>query len=548
MSIPVTPTSGASANERLLPRAPRLIAILLAARWRSIRHKVGGMLTHWPGRLACIGVVLVSARLLWILVAPPYARASAIHDPLLRDALGAALVGGITVWGARSVARPPVIMGTGEIGVVDSGLLIRAPLTAGVLARLPAPVIGGLYVAAVLISLAPAWWANLDSRLRLWAVLTALGAWMTSARLACGCAAWAWPRTRPLLTLAWWTPAAAVLWIVTARVPEQGVGALNVLGDVFTVMTARWWPTVLLAAAAAGTYAAVIALAPRLTPVWAAPAYQIAAILDLADSRDASAALALMRPAHARSGRMPAVVHGAAAFAVRQWWEAGRRHSGRVLVSEALAAYAVGHLVGLLLPQWWLLAFMIVGGFAVSSGALDGAVAQAHYPLFATASSTRRSALAVGAWSCLLPALQASAICLLTVFGGARAHLPGEAVGVALGCAITWPLFAAACSVAAALLAVRGVSNRLTAGVGGLAALGGPLLFAIGQGTAALAPGYPVYVAFAAQAVAAALVSWALLHMALATWSASRYTVRTNQVADSTDLSTTINNLQGTKE
>lgn len=545
MNVPVTPTSAASPNKHLLPRAPRLIVVLLLARWHGIRHKVGGMLTHWPGRLACIGVVLVSARMLWILVAPPSARASAVPESLLQDVLGAALVGAVTVWGAHSVARPPVIAGTGDIGIVDSGLLIRAPLTAGVLARLPAPAIGGLYLTAVLVGLAPAWWASLDSRLRLWAVLGALGAWLTSARLACSCAVWAWPRTRPLLTLTWWAPVAAVLWIVTARVPEQGVGALNVLGDVFTMLTAHWWPIMLLAAATVLTYAVVIAVAPRLTPLWAAPAYQLAAILDLADSRDASAALALMRPARARSGRMPAVVHGAAAFAVRQWWEAGRRHSGRVLVFEALAAYAVGHLVGLLLPDWWPIAFLIVGGFAASVCASDGAPAEARYPLFAAASSTRRSALTVGAWSCLLPALQTSAICLLTVLGGARAHLPGEALGVALGCAITWPLFAAACSMAAALLATRGVSNRLTGGVGGLAALGGPLLLAVGQTTADIAPGY---LAFVAQAAAAALASWALLHIALAGWSASRYTLRTGSRMPATDLVNTINSPAETEE
>ncbi|QPL06222.1 MULTISPECIES: hypothetical protein [Actinomyces] len=99
--------------------------------------------------------------------------------------------------------------------------------------------------------------------------------------------------------------------------------------------------------------------------------------------------------------------------------------------------------------------------------------------------------------------------------------------------------------MAAALLSIRGVPSRLSGGVGGLAALGGPLTLAVGLGTAALAPGYAV---FAAQAVAAALASWALLHLALASWSASRYTVRTNQGADLTDLSNTINSPAGTEE
>ncbi|MDO4899899.1 hypothetical protein [Actinomyces sp.] len=373
--------------------ASRLVAMLLAARLRSLRHKVGGLFAHWPGRLACIGVVLVSARLLWILAAPPSARTPAIPDGILQDVLGVLLIGALTVWGSHSLTRTPVILNTGDIGIVDSGALIRVSLTTGVLARLPAPAIGGLYLSAILVGMAPTQWASLDSRLRLWAVLTALGAWMTSARLACGCAAWAWPQTRPLLTLVWWTPAAAVLWIMTSRAPEQGLRALKVLGDVFTVLTGRWWPTMLLAAAAALTYAAVIALAPRLTPVWAAPAYQIAAILDLADSRDASAALALMRPARTRSGRMPDFVQGAAAFAVHQWWEAKRRHTGRTVIFEALAAYAVGHLVGRLLPEWWPLAFLIVGGFAASSCALDGALAEARYPC-----SLRRAALAAAPW------------------------------------------------------------------------------------------------------------------------------------------------------
>ncbi|SDM50765.1 hypothetical protein [Actinomyces ruminicola] len=526
-------------------QASRLVAVLLAARLRSLRHKVGGLLTHWPGRLACIGVVLVSARLLWILAAPPSARTPAIPDGILQDVLGVLSIGALTVWGSHSLTRAPVILNTGDIGVVDSGSLIRVSLTAGVLARLPAPAIGGLYLSAVLVGLAPAQWASLDSRLRLWAVLAALGAWMTSARLACGCATWAFPRVRPLLTLAWWSPAAELACSVLARVPEQGVGALHVLGRVFTVLTGHWLSAMLLAAATAVTHAVVMVLAPRLTPLWAAPAYQLAAILDLAESRDASAALALMRPARARSGRMPGFVRGAAAFAVRQWWETKRRHTGRAFVFEALAGYAAGRLVGWLLPEWWPLAFLIVGGFAASSCTLDGALAEARYPLFAAASSTRRSALEVGAWSCLLPASQAWAICLLTIFGGTHARVSEQTVGIALGCALTWPVIAAACSVAAALLSIRGVSNRLTGGVGGLSALGGPLTFAVGLGTSALAPGHVV---LAAQVGTAALVSWALLHIALAGWSASHYTVRTNQATDLTDLSTTINSPAETEE
>ncbi|CED91600.1 hypothetical protein [Actinomyces succiniciruminis] len=542
MTADVVPTA---ARQRARQHVSRLVLVLLEARLRGVRHKAVGLLKSWPGRLAGIAVVVVSGRLLWILIAPPSGRASAIPDWLLRDVLGVLLLVALTVWGTRSAARVPIILNTGDIGIVDSGPLIRVLLISGIVARLPAAAIGSLYLTAVLTGVAPTQWAELESRLCLWTVLSSLGVWMTSARLACGCVAWVFPRTRPLLTLAWWSPTTVLVCSVLARVSEQGVRALNLLGDIFMTLTGHWRSAILLAAATALIYAVVIAVAPGLTPLWAAPAYQLAAILDLAESRDASAALALMRPAHASSGNMPAVVRGAAALVIRQWWEAGRRHSGRVLVFEALAAYGVGRLIGWLLPEWWPIAFLIVGGFAASSCALDGALAEARYPLFSAASSTRCNALYVGAWSCLLPALQTCLICLLTVLGGAQARLPGGAVAIALGCAFTWPLFAAACSVSAALLAARGISNHLTSGVGGLAALGGPLVLAVGQGTAALAPGF---VAIAAQVGATALASWALLHIALASWSASRYAVRIDSRTAAKHLNTTTQSPAETEE
>ncbi len=541
----MTTTVSTEAGTYAHPCSLRLVVMLLGTRLRSARHKAHNLLAQWPGRIVFIGVILASARLLWILVAPPPDSALANYEELLHDVLGALLLSVTSIWGSRSLSRVPAILNTGDVGIADPGLLIRSSLTASILARLPVPVIGGLYLTAVLVGLAPTQWTTLDTRVCLWAALGAFGVWMASARLAGSCVAWVSPRARQLLILAWWFPVAVVLCVVIPRVPEQGAGALNLLGDIFMTLTEHWLSAMLLVLGAAFNYAVIVVCAPWFTPLWALPAYQIAAILDLADSRDPSAALALTRPAYAHSGRVPGFVNGPVTFSVRQWWEAGRRHTGRVLVFKALAAYGVGRLIGWLLPEWWPIAFLIVGGFAASSCALDGALAEARYPLFSAASSTRRNALCVGAWSCLLPASQTCLICLLNVLGGAHSRLSGQTVTITLGCAITWPIISAACSVAAALLSIRGVPSRLSGGVGGLAALGGPLTLAVGLGTAALAPGYAV---FAAQAVAAALASWALLHLALASWSASRYTVRTNQGADLTDLSNTINSPAGTEE
>ena len=95
---------------------------------------------------------------------------------------------------------------------------------------------------------------------------------------------------------------AQVLVRVLTRIDSDGVRSIDVFGDLIGLLMVHAGAALVTALGLAlVNYMVVVAMAPRLTPLWALPAYQVGAILDLAGGGDASAALALVRPPRARS-------------------------------------------------------------------------------------------------------------------------------------------------------------------------------------------------------------------------------------------------------
>lgn len=504
------------------PRCIRLVIVLLVSRSLSISHKVRGLLAHVPGRILCVVVVAITVRLLSFLDPAASPRSSIAPEWLVQDLLGLVFTCVFVMSGARSPGRPPFILNTGDIGLLDVAVLARVSLTAGIISRLPGIALGGIYLTAVLVGIAPESWPNLYSRLVLWLVLVALGFWMTSARLICGCAAWAVPRSRLPLTLAWLAVPGPVLVRVLTRIDSDGVRSIDVFGDLIGLLMAHAGAALVTALGLAlVNYMVVVAMAPRLTPLWALPAYQVGAILDLAGGGDASAALALVRPPRARSRHVPGLVHGHPAFTVRQMWEAARRRTGRVVLGEVLVAYILSCLVGRFLPRWWQVAILVLGGLVIAPCVRDGALAESRYPLYSAVSATRSAALSAAFWSCLLPAVRAWSICLAYVFAGAHGRVDHKALVTAFGCVVTWPFFASSCSAGAGLLSMRGVAGRLIGFASAFSALGGPLILAVGEVSAQIAPASAV---LAVQIGCTAIASWAILYLSLARWSSANYT------------------------
>ena len=508
----------------------RAVHALLSARWRGVRNRIAALLSHWPGRVGGLVVVIIILRLIHGLARIPASASGTGNTSIATTVYASATLLIVCGYGTRSVVRPPFVLALGDFGVLDAHALIRPALVTGLLARVPMAALVSLLATSVLVNLTPEVWPTTRSRAGAVLFLLAGQLALTSLRLASGCAAWAWPRWRLVLAGVWIIPAAACIALILLRLPSQGTDAFLTCAELFALVDDHVGCAVTICLLfSAISSSAVIRVAPRLVPIWASTGRQIATIIDLAHEADAAAALALAQSSRARSRSVPRSLAGPKGFLGRQLMEAHRRKIGRALAAQVVCACAQSWLVARFLPSWWFFAFLAIGSFVVPQAVLDGALSEVRYPVFVMASvHDRRRALAACLWSCVLPASRVVLVLLLTSLSAITAGIGPRFGLIAVGCAITWASFAACCSSAGALTRLFRSRARAPRGSAAVASLGGPVLLAVGQAAAhlpvshATASGVLVLVV---QAAVAFVLSWTLLYIAISAGTDKRYTI-----------------------
>lgn len=155
------------------------------------------------------------------------------------DLMGLSIAAALGVLGTRAPSRPPVILNTGDAGVLDIGVFSRVIVVAALMPRLPGTALAAPYGTAVLVGVAPEPWPNAESRVILWSILLVLGVWITSSRLVCSCVGWLVPQSRPLLTLTGLTVPGALALTAMTRVGSEGILSLDVLGEIIRIIMAH---------------------------------------------------------------------------------------------------------------------------------------------------------------------------------------------------------------------------------------------------------------------------------------------------------------------